>query len=600
MADASALIITQSFDVQAALAEAEQLSAQGRIAEAEARCREIVAHQPGYAPAWARLAFLAFGRGQLAEAVAGMEKCVSLEPGFALHWRNLCELRRRAGMGGSAVAAGRRAVDLAPADPEAFHNLSLALGDSGQTAEAVACVRRLLEIAPQHGRGWNNLGHWLTKQGRWAEARDAFARASSLEPGNAEARANLARAEEVLAKSDGTATFAQTMATALRHWREGRFEEALAGAREAIALEPRNVEALGLCATCLSDLGRAAEALEAAERALEVDPTNPSILMTLAFAQIDLGHWKEGWKNYELRFLGAHEVKTGQQTFRKIPLPQWTGQGGTEQQSILVVHEQGFGDFLQFCRFLILLKQRFARVDLLAPPEMARLVEASFGADVAVISIYPADYAVWDWHSMMMSLPYAFGTELDTLPAPPSYLSVYEPARRYWGRRLQQLAGAKLKVGLSWTGRPSHRFNAQRSMPFEALGPILGVEGVAFVCLQRREDVAKAPVIPAGVTFLDLMGEMTDFSTTAALIDNLDLVISVDSVIVHLAAALGRPVFMMNRANSEWRWMGPREDSPWYPSMRIFRQPELGDWREPVERAAEALKGLAAGGAPKS
>ena len=587
-------------NLEEAMQIAARLESQGRVAEAEARYREIVNSHPEQARAWAALGYLVFLRGNIAEAIQLMEQCVAKDPKSSLFWRNLCELRRRAGMAEGAIAAGRRAVDLAPEDPEGYFNLSLALGDAKQIPEAITMARRLLNIAPLHGRGWNNLGHSLGIVGDIEGARQAFQQAVAIDPGNAEAQHNLAKVVEFLAASERasgkapessgqTRGFAEAMSASRLHLHAGRWDEALVAIEEALALEPDNFDALWNYASCLCDLGRPAEAIVAAEQILAKDPLNSTVRFTLAICQIEVGRWKEGWKNYEARLEANYEGKD-RLNAPQMPTPKWKGQTGASEQSILIVCEQGFGDSVQFSRYLPLLLKRFARVGVLASVEVARLLDWTFGAEIVVLSRYSSDDDCWDWHCMIMSLPFAFGTEPDTIPRKPAYLHVPSPAREYWRKRLATRSERDLKVGLTWTGRPTHRFNRDRSISFDELSPLVCTEGVTFVCLQRREDLVTVPTIPPDARWVDWTLEMGDFSTTAALVSNLDLVIGIDSVIVHLAGALGIPVWMMNRRNSEWRWMAPRDDSPWYPTMRIFGQSAMGNWSDVVARVKEELR----------
>ena len=381
------------------------------------------------------------------------------------------------------------------------------------------------------------------------------------------------------------------LAPGLKHWTEGRFDQAVACFQELLPTHGDDLALLANCVTSLADAGRPAEAVEMAHRALAIEPDCASVRLVLGASQLELGDWEEGWRNYEARFLGAHELQTGQAHFVNIPLPRWHGE---DRASILVVVEQGYGDTIQFCRFLPLLRQRFARIGLLVSPPLARLMDWTFGEDIAIFTNYPSDYSSWDCHCMLMSLPFVLGTRLDTLPAPPAYLKLPSSAKESWRIRLEKKAAHKLKIGFCWTGRPDYRFNASRSLPGEQWLRLLGVEGATWVSLQKRGEGQAAPPVPEGVDWIDWTEELADFAVTAALVANLDLVIGIDSVNVHLAGALGVPAWLLNRRNSEWRWMAPREDSPWYPSLRIFRQRQLHDWAEVVDRVIPELERLRA------
>ena len=610
------------------MAKAEQSQRAGRMAEAAAIYRRIVEQYPGADAAWSALALLALNSGDAASAADYMEKAVAINQGNPIYWRNLCELRRRRGDLAGSVMAGRKACLLAPGDAEAMYNLSLALGDQGEADQAIALLRKLLDVDPSHNRGWNNLGHFLMARGALSEAGQAFERAIGFDASNAEAHHNLALVafrqgnldaaakyfDRAVALSPGFAEFGQKdlrrlkaeqsaapvpqtddyRAPGLKFWAEGRFEEAVAYYQGLLPAHGNDLALLASYVTSLADAGRPAEAVEIARRALAIDPDCASVRLVLGSSQLELGQWEEGWRNYEARFLGAHELQTGQVSFANIPLPQWRGEDRGENASILVVVEQGFGDTIQFCRFIPLLRQRFSRIALLVSPPLARLMDWTFGEDVAIFTSYPSDYSSWDCHIMLMSLPLALGTRLETLPATQAYLKIPSSARKSWRVRLDKAAAHKLRIGLSWTGRPEHRFNVARSIPLDQCQRLLSVEGVTWVSLQKRAKGDAAPSAPDDVDWIDWTGELSDFAVTAALIANLDLVIGIDSVNVHLAGALGVPVWLANRRNSEWRWMAPREDSPWYPTLRIFRQSELGDWSGVIDDVMTELSRLKA------
>ena len=595
-------------------------------AEAEAVYRDIVSRQPDYHPAWSELGVLAFWAGDLPAARAYAEKAVSIEAEVALYWRNVCELRRLAGAVDEAIAAGRRATQLAPNDPDAHHNLSLALADAGRLEEAIAGARRALELNPLHSAGWNNLGHWLLKENRLFEAGQAVERATGVDPGNAEAHYNRALVayrlgdrgearkwfERAIALKPGLASnghkglqqlwVAEAVAPpvtdedvtpGLKLSSEGMFEAAIAYHEAKGHDRSNHLAALANLAQCYADVGRPADAVVAAERALAMDPSCHSARLVLATSQIELGQWKEGWENYEARFVGALEVQTGRYHFPKIPLAKWSGETGTETSSILVVVEQGYGDMIQFCRYLHRLRERFARIGLLTSPPLMRLMEWTFGDHIEILVTFPGDYSAWDRYVMMMSLPRAFGTRVDTVPAETPYLRTPLPARQYWRRRLERAGANGPRIGVCWTGRREHRFNSVRSIPLDRLERLLSVADVTWVSLQMRDKREPGPRIPADAKWIDWTQELSDFGVTAALVANLDLIIGIDSVNVHLAGALGVPVWLLNRRNSEWRWMAPRVDSPWYPTLRIFRQKSMGDWDGVVDEVGRQVRRFA-------
>lgn len=337
----------------------------------------------------------------------------------------------------------------------------------------------------------------------------------------------------------------------------------------------------------LQSLQRMREARQSYQAAVSLQPDLALAQLNLGLANLTLGQWKEGWQGYEWRWSGAHEAEQGR--FQRIatPLPQWRGEPVQQGDGILVFAEQGLGDTLQFCRYLRLLQQRFARVSLVCPQPLLRLVQASCES-VEVLGEVPLQQGDWQWHCPLMSLPLAFGTTLDTVPAQVPYLHADADAQRHWAQRLQAVATGRPRVGLCWAGAQGLKDDAKRSMALTALRPLWTTEGVAWVSLQKG-DAAAQPQQSDGMLH-DWTGALHDFADTAALVSQLDLVLTVDTAVAHLAGALGRPVWLLNRFEGEWRWLQGRNDSPWYPSMRLFTQTAPGDWASVVERVAEQLR----------
>jgi Flp pilus assembly protein TadD len=372
-------------------------------------------------------------------------------------------------------------------------------------------------------------------------------------------------------------------------YHRGQFEQALERFDQALEQCPDAASIHNSKGFVLQDLGHTEAARDCFAQALTLAPELDMARLNLGLAQLKLGDWAPGWDHYEARWNGAAEAATEQYRRPACPLPQWTGQArqGSAAEGLLVIVEQGYGDTLQFCRYLHLLQARFARLALACTAPMLRLMQDSFGEQVVVLEDLPADFTTWDWHCPIMSLPRACATRVATVPASSPYLQVPSAARRYWQDRLVRAAGSRLRVGLAWAGRGEYRYDARRSLAFTQLEPLLDDPRVAWISLQKWQP--EGFVAPASGLWLDWTGELTDFAASAALIANLDLVISVDSVTVHLAGALDVPVWMLDRFDNEWRWLKDRLDSPWYPRLRIFRQARFGDWPPVLEQVRQAL-----------
>ncbi len=386
----------------------------------------------------------------------------------------------------------------------------------------------------------------------------------------------------------------QIHAVGIALYRQDRFAEAIEYYDRALALQPNFPACLNSKGFALQDMDRMQEARDCFARAVELAPEMAMARLNLGMAQLKLGDFEQGWENYEARWSGSAEASAGKLNQTNLPLPQWRGQSDTQAQGILVVTEQGFGDTFQFGRYLTLLTRRFDRVGFLCSAPTLRVLEWSFGDQVALFSTLPSDTSTWHWQCPLMSLPLAFRTRLDSIPAELPYLRVTEPARRHWSERLEKAAPGRLRIGIAWTGRKAHQYNARRSLGIPQIEPFLRDPRVTWVSLQKWALEELPPAIPEGIDWLDWTADLGDFADTAALIANLDLVISVGSVNVHLAGGLNVPVWMLDHFDNEWRWLNHREDNPWYPNLRIFRQRRFGEWGEVVERVKTALAAMPA------
>ena len=378
----------------------------------------------------------------------------------------------------------------------------------------------------------------------------------------------------------------------ISYYRLDRFDEGLLAYEQALRLQPQFPAALNSMGFLLQDIGRMQEAKAAFAQSVMLSPEFSMGRLNLGLAQLKLGEWEQGWENYEARWTGSAE--TASPTFKRpeVPLPQWDGQTGTEGQSLLVITEQGFGDTFQFSRLLSQAAKRFALVGFVCSQPTQRLMEWAYGNHVMVLVQMPTDYEVWNWHCPLMSLPRALKLRVDSIPPAQPFFPVMHAARQFWAARLNEAAPGRFRVGIAWSGRNSHQYDGRRSIAFGRLAAILDHPSVTWVSLQKWTPEQGLAAIPNGVDWLDWTAELIDFGDTAGLIANLDLVITIDSSMVHLAGAMGRPVWMMNRFDSEWRWLGSRQDSPWYPTLKIFNQPNFGDWGSVLQDVRTALHTL--------
>ncbi len=530
--------------ISQAMARAQLHEDAAEPSQAEDIYRQLLVTHPRFHPAMQAWGLLAFRSGNLAFAAELFRAAIGIDGSVGLYYRNYGEISRRLGRFEEAVEAGLRACALMPADVDAHFNLALALSDARDRNRADLAYRKVLELQePAVAQGRANAGLWNQRGVAWHRLQ--------------------------------------------------QFDEARLAYECALELDPGHVVALNSLGSLFKEIGQIDDALQKFARAVEITPAFDDARLNLGMAQLQSGDWEQGWANYEARWTGSAEGNTGTFARPACPLPQWKGHGENADQAILVYAEQGYGDTFQFARFLDALCARFARVALVCPwPHLQLLMEWSLGERVLLLKQMPHDFSAWDWHCPMMSLPYALGITLANLPANTPYLHVSPLAQAYWQARLERAAPLRLKVGLAWQGRRAHKSDWRRSIVFARLAPLFALPGITWVSMQKLEAGETKPAPAETVSWLDWSEELHDFADSAALASSLDLVISIDSAVVHLAGALGKPVWMLNRHESEWRWLEGREDSPWYPGMRIFRQPGTGDWDSVLHEVRAALDQL--------
>ncbi|WP_027214480.1 tetratricopeptide repeat protein [Burkholderia sp. WSM2232] len=386
---------------------------------------------------------------------------------------------------------------------------------------------------------------------------------------------------------------------------QGRAEEAASVYRRLIELKPDYAQAHANLGVVVKELGSLSEAEQHIRQAMTLDPANRGARASLGQVLLAAGRYEEAWPYFEDRSANFVDAN-GQPALATLPLPlpQWKGErpglvGGAHGLTaggarLLVLPEQGLGDSLQFVRYLPLALESFAQVGYICPPPLRRLYEESLCArwpGLVMLDDVMPNISKWDWQCPLMSLPLAFGTRLDNIPAAP-YLHSQPQRSADWRARLEALPQPDLpRVGVVWAGGHSALSEDRaRSLTSAQFAPLFALPGVRWISLQKADDLGKRPSAATKARVTDWMDEVVDFADTAAIIDNLDLVISVDTSVAHLAAAMGKPVWLLNRFAGCWRWLRGREDSPWYPGVRIFTQAQQGEWAEVIERVAVELE----------
>jgi tetratricopeptide (TPR) repeat protein len=551
MTDIDVAALNQSFQ------QAVEHHRAGRLAEAERLYRGILAVRVE-PHSLSLLGLIARAAGDGKAALALIDQAISLKPGVAEFHNNRGNVLRDLGRPQEAAEALGQALALDPDTAAIKVNYGAALLDAKRTEEACTILEEAARAAPDSEEAYFCLGLARRAAKDYAGAVEALRRAVELAPAHAEGWYNLGNALHL----------------------DQRDREAVPCFERAMQLKPDYAEAY-----CNMGMTRrnSTEAVGWYESAIALQPNLPIAHSNLAHTLLLQGEYERGFKEYEWRW---RHPETPPRDFAQA---QWNGEEMGD--GLLLVHaEQGFGDTLQFMRYLGLLRPRVRRIAFECQPELLALLESLPGLERIVTR--GAALPAFDRHVPLMTLPRIFGTTLATVPAELPYLTV-DPARLAPWR--ERLSGSGKRVGLVWAGNPKHNNDANRSMRLADLAPLLALDGIRFFGLQKGERAGDAP--PTGAAFTALSDEIEDFVDSAAIVSGLDLLISVDTSIVHLAGALARPAWVMLPVAPDWRWQLERTDSPWYPTLRLFRQPGPAGRPQLVETVAAALHQWARGDA---
>jgi tetratricopeptide (TPR) repeat protein len=536
---------------------------QGRWADAAACFEQAVLLNDTFPAAHNNLANIYLFQGRLAEAVAHYQKAVHYAPDDAEAWNNMSNAYHQAGHPADAETCARRALALRQNFAEAHNHLGMAVEGLGKTDEACTHYREALRLRPEFPEALNNLGRLLRQQGRYDESAACSQKAVQLNSDFVEAHVNLGN------------VFLQT----------GQFAQARAALQEALRRRPGFVDVLNLQGTLAMKEGRTEEALVHFEEALRLQPDNADSHFNRGLALLLAGDLERGWPEYEWRW----RVKEAQ-SLVVVNLarhrPFWNG-SPIAGKTLLVHAEQGLGDTIQFLRYLPLVKNLGVTVIFACPEPLIPLASRCAGFD----RIIPLnrDFPAHDEHIPLMSLPRIFGTTLATIPAQIPYVFADSALVDHWRGELAGFSGRK--IGIAWQGNPKNLHDALRSLPLCCFAPLARLPGVHLFCLQKGPGSEQIADVSDQFELTDL-GSRLDasgaFLDTAAVMMNLDLIITSDTATAHLAGALGRPVWVALSYAPDWRWLLRREDSPWYPTMRLFRQSGVGRWDDVFERMLES------------
>ncbi|PLZ02047.1 hypothetical protein CY652_12880 [Burkholderia sp. WAC0059] len=541
------------------------LQAARRLPEAEAAYHRVLALHPAHAESHNNLGNVLRELGRLPEAEAAYRQAIAIRPHYPLALNNLASVLKMLGRFGDAEAACRLAVAQRPAFAEACNNLGTILEKLGRLAEAEAAYRQALAIREPFAACHYNLGIVLHAQNRLADAEASYRRALELRPDDVKTLNNLGSVLQA----------------------GGRAAEAIAVYRRALACRADLPETWYNLGTMLKWLDRLDESEAAYRQAVALRVDYAEAQFGLATLLLSLGRFEEAWPLYESRYAMPGFVH--HRSVSILRCPRWRGEA-LDGRSLLVWQEDGLGDMIQFGRYLAQLKARgVARLTVACMPALHRLLGSVAGVDeVLDHDAAQARALTFDCWTSLLGVPLHLRGEA-TVPA--VYLRPDAALVEAWRARLEALAPGR-RVGLVWKGNPRHHNDANRSLPsLAALAPLWNVAGVRFVSLQKGQGEHEAQSPPAGQPLLHLGSDAADLADTAAIVAQLDLVICVDTSVAHLAASLGTPCWVMLPAHDvDWRWMHGREDSPWYPGGRLFRQAgEGGAWAGLVGRVGRAL-----------
>jgi tetratricopeptide (TPR) repeat protein/ADP-heptose:LPS heptosyltransferase len=498
------------------------------------------------------------GAGRLEEALRAFDKAVSLEPADAEHWKKLGAVLIDLDRPDEALLSLRHALDLRPHYADAANLSGLILYQKDRFAEALEFFDISVRADPDQADALHMRALMLQKLGRLEESAADGARSAQFDPANADTHNNLG---SVLHELD-------------------RFQESLACYDRALAVRPDYLVALNNKAHLLADMLRLDDALACYAKSLTIKPDDPIALWNVALIDMTLGRFEAGWAGREIRWNTGLGMKAP-----NFAQPQWLGDRSIDGKTVLLFADEGIGDCFQFARYVPMVAELGAKIILAVQEPAVSLLSRMPGVAECIpksTTFLPA----FDLHCGISSLPFAFKTTLDTIPATVPYLPAPLAARtKQWEQRLG--SHDRLRVGLVWSGNPGHANDRNRSLPLQMLASLLDVDA-RFVSLQKNPRTSDQEIL-GGLDVLDITDQLSDFDETAALIGCLDLVITVDTSVAHLAGGLGCTVWILLPYRADYRWLLDRADSPWYPTARLFRQDERRDYRPLLDQVRDEL-----------
>lgn len=582
--------------ITSALQHAVELHQQGKLPQAQAFYNKVLQIQPYHFEALHLLGIAASQSGQTLKAVDLIARAIKINPDHAPahinHGLALQALNRHQ----AALLSFERALQIDPENSGALTHGCHSLHVLNRDEEALSCYQRILQKTPNNTEVLYNLGNMLHTLSRDEEALASYEQLLRYQPDNISVLNNrgvvlqaLHRNEEALTSYDQALLIARDDVLALYNRGNvlralNRHEEALLCYERVLLVKPDNAEVHNNRGNALRALNRLDKAIASYSRALRSAPHYADAHWNESLCRLLAGDFALGWQKYEWRW--QSELKANQRHFKQA---QWAGHESLQHKTILIHAEQGLGDTLQFCRYARLVAARGAKVILEVQPELKTLLTGLAGVTkiIAKGEVLPE----FDFHCPLLSLPLAFATTLQSIPTECAYISSDPQRVAQWQSQLDSKK-AKLNIGLMWRGSSKHKNDHNRSIPLPQLFRLLDdftPDEARFFALQKELSDADQELLSARKDHIFSGNAIQDFTDTAALIQLMDLVITVDTSVAHLAAAMGKPVWILLPFSPDWRWLLQRENSPWYPSVRLFRQSAIGDWQQVILQVNHAL-----------
>jgi len=541
----------------------------GYIEKAEHKCQELLEVYPQSSILNNALGITLQGRSKFKKAIVAFSNAIHLNPHYAKAYANRGVALQKLYQVDDALENYNKAIQLDSGYMEAYYNRGVVLQDLGRSHEAISSYNKAIQLNPDYARSYNSLGTVLYESGDFNEAIDNYNKAIQLNPDYAEAYNNLGAALQSL----------------------GKLNEAVNNYNKAIQLKPYSSELQNNIGVVFQKLGKFDKATSNYNKAIQLKPDDVEAHFNLGLLLLLQGNFKDGWEKYEYRC----RDKNYSIPIHNLTQPQWDG-SALKGRTLLIYVEQGLGDTFQFSRYLHHIKKDGGSIVFMCQSTVIDFYRGNdSGWDIYIDKVISADDPLphFDLHISLMSLPYIMDTNINNIPQGVPYIKTRQDMAHSWKLKIKKEHIKNIiKVGLVWQGSKTHKNDHYRSIPLECFSSLLELDKVKLFSLQRgfgQEQIAKNNFEN---NIIDWSSNFGQYINTAALIENLDLVISIDTSIVHLAGAMGKPVWVLLEAVPDFRWMLDHEDSPWYPSAKLFRQQDQGNWETVISKVKKELENL--------